>query len=127
MPIGRGVLSGKLPVSSGARDRYVTIKVKPADDTNPDGFPVEDWDDLGEQWMSKRDLRADERFAAGGESAFAENQWVLDYRPDMDPELVDVPATRALLYQGRLYDIVTASLADRKTGIELLTLAGSKL
>jgi hypothetical protein len=88
------------------------------------GFPTETWATLvGVEFMSRLDLRADERYANHQESAYAETSWQMAYRPDMDPELVDVPASRRLVWQGRTYDIVTASLIGERVGIECLTLS----
>lgn len=116
-------------LAAGQRDRLVTIKVKPAEDTAPTGFPVETFTDAdpATDWMARRDLRADERYALRQESAYAETQWHGSYRTDMDPELLDVPATRALSYQGRIYDIISAAIIGNKEGIEYMTLAGSKV
>jgi head-tail adaptor len=125
MPIGRSVLTGKPMIAAGQRDKYVTIEQMT--ESAPNGFPVETWTELAQEWMSRRDLRAYERFAGGQESAFAEAQWQMAYRSDMDPELEDVPKTRRLVYRGRTHDIVTASLIGREHGIELLTLAGSNV
>lgn len=44
----------------------------------------------------------------------------------MDPDLVDVPKKRRLSYQGRIYDITSASVEGRKEAIRLTTLASSK-
>lgn len=125
MPIGRSVLTGKPDTAAGRRDKSVTIQQKPAPDAAPAGFPVPNWSDLRTVFMARRELRADERFATRQQSAFVETQWVSEYMADMDPELIDVPATRRFSYAGRFYDIVSASLMDRKTGIEYLTLGAS--
>ena len=45
------------------------------------------------------------------------------YRADMDPDLIDVPKVRRLLYKGRVYDIVAATLLSRQEGVEVETLA----
>jgi len=123
MPIGKTVLSGRPEHASGLRDKRVRIEALRAEASG--GFPTETWTTLTpEEWMSKFDLRADERFASSQESAFAETQWHMPYRADMDPDLLDVPKKRRLVYQGRIYDIVAASLIGRERGVEVLTLAG---
>jgi hypothetical protein len=76
--------------------------------------------------MNRLDVRADERFAANQPGAFLETTWQMPYRSDMDPDLVDVPTARRLVYLQRVYDIKAASSVGRE-GIELLTLAGSKV
>lgn len=126
MPIGRGVLVGKPAIAGGQRDKRVLIQQTPAV-TPGGGFPRDVWTSLITEWMSKKDMLADERFATGQEAAFAYTQWQMAYRADMDPELIDVPKTRRLNYQGRTYNIRAATLIGRKDGIELVTLVSSKV
>lgn len=113
---------GAVPMEPGERDKAVTIQQLTAS-KGTSRFPVETWSALATPiWMRKMDLRQQERFAAAQLSAPAETQWEMGYRADMDPELVDVPKTRRLVYQGFAYDITSASLIGRREGIELLTL-----
>ena len=60
--------------------------------------------------------------AAGMDTAFATTIWHSPYAPELDPELVDVPSTKRLSYKGRVYNIRSASLMDRRAGVELMTL-----
>jgi head-tail adaptor len=122
MPLGRTVLSGRPQDAAGRR--YTLVAIQQLTSETSGGFPVETWTTLGSWWLNKRDLRADERFVANRESAFAETQWHGPYRADMDPELVDVAKVRRLVYQGKTHDIVAAALIERRA-IELLTLASS--
>ena len=108
-------------LASGARDRQVTIQQ--STDSPGGSFPKPVWSDLMTAWMSRRELRADERFAANQESAFSESLWTMPYHADMDPEAVDVPKKRRLRYLGRTYNIRGATLLDNRMGIELVTLA----
>jgi head-tail adaptor len=108
--------------AAGLRDKRVTIEQLSVEASG--GFPTETWISLAVEWMSKAELGADERFASNQESAFAETAWGLAYRADMDPDLLDVPKKRRLVYQGRIFDIVAANPIGRERGIELLTLAG---
>jgi head-tail adaptor len=90
------------------------------------GFPVETWSNLMVSWMSRREARAGERLAAQQISASVSTAWGMRYTPDMDPDLVDVPKKRRLIYQSRIYDIVSAEMMDRREGLKLMTLASSK-
>lgn len=122
MPVGRSVLAGKRHMSAGVRDRAVTVERK----VEPTGgsFPSDTWITLSERvYMSRLDLRADERYASAQDSAFMETQWQGPYDPDMDPELIDVAAKRRLVYRGRVYNIRSASIMERRLGIEYITLA----
>lgn len=111
-----------MSLDAGALDREVTIQ-QVTSSIGTSGFPVETWSTLvAAEWMQKMDVRGRERFAAGQHTAPYDTRWVLWYRDDMDPEVVDVAKTRRLSYQGRFYDIVSATLIGRYEGIELLTL-----
>lgn len=107
----------------GERDRAVTIQ-QMAPSSGTSRFPVETWTTLVTTvWMRKLETKIDERFKAAQLSAAADTQWEMGYRADMDPELVDVPKTRRLVYGGRVFDITSASMIGRREGIELLTIA----
>jgi len=107
----------------GDRDRYVLIEQQTEGTGSTSGFPVDTWTPLASCWMSKQDVTGRERFAINQLSAPFDTRWEMNYRPDMDPELVDVPKTRRLVYQNRTYDIVMASQSERREGVEVLTLA----
>lgn len=108
-------------IDPGERDRLVTIQQAATADA---GFPTETWTALVDAWMGKQQISGRERFAAAQVSAPFDTRWEMAYRADMDPELVDVPKARRLVYQGRVHDIVSADLIGRRDGVELLTLSG---
>lgn len=124
MPVGRPVGLPRPRIASGQRDKRVTIQ-SIATGAGTSGFPTETATDLATVWMARKDERADERFGAAQESAYYETIWHMEYRSDMDPELVDVPKTRQLVYRGRTFNIRSATLLDRRIGIEMVTLAQS--
>jgi head-tail adaptor len=104
--------------SAGQRTRHVLIEQT----ADPEAqFPQ--WEPLEWVWMARQDMAADERFKSDQEMAWADTRWVMPYRADMDPELVDVPAVRRLSYEGRLYDIRDASPLGWQREIELTTLS----
>ena len=109
-------------MAAGERDRYVTIQ-QLTEGTAASGLPTESWSTLTSAWMSKDDVSGRERFQMNQLSAPFDSRWQMHYRPDMDPELVDVPKKRRLVYQNRTHDIVAASQINRREGVELLTLA----
>lgn len=116
-----------IPMEPGERDRRVTIQQLTAAKAGS-GYPKETWTTLQTAWMRKLEIssglgRASEKFKASQTAASIETQWEMGYSADMDPEAVDVPATRRLVYQGRIYDITAASMIGRREGIELLTIA----
>lgn len=112
----------RAPMEAGERDRLVTLQAV-TQGKGASGAPVETVATLASVYASKADLSARERYLADQESAAADTRWEIDYRSDMDPELVDVPKSRRLVYQGRSHDIVTASQIGRREGVELVTLA----
>lgn len=107
----------------GARDRRVTIQQRSVTDTATDsGLPAEPWATLATAWMRRKQLRQSERFANGQTSAPVDTEWEMDYRADMDPELVDVVKVRRLVFSGYAYDITEAIHVGICEGIQLATL-----
>lgn len=110
-------------LTAGALDREVTIQQL---EEATSGYPVETWSELvSGVWMSKYDMRGSERFVASQNAARFDTRWNLQWRDDMDPDLLDVPKTRRLLYRGRAYDIVQAVELGRQEGIALYTIASA--
>lgn len=110
----------------GERDRRVVIQQLTQGLGATSRMPTETASTLATVWMRVLDLKASERVTAAQTAARADVQFEMGYRGDMDPELVDVPALRRLVYQGRTFDITSASLIGRREGIELLAIAQSK-
>lgn len=109
-------------LSVGALDREVTIQQLSSESSG--GYPTESWTTLESGvWMSRKDMRGSERFMASQLSAAFDTRWELHWREDMDPDVVDVPKKRRLLYRGRVYDITAAVELGRQEGIALYTLA----
>lgn len=107
----------------GERDWIVEIQ-QVTDDVDDSGAPLETWTTLvAHMPAAKYDVRGMERFAAQQLSASYDTRWHINYRLDMDPELLDVAKVRRLVHQGRVYDIVAASMIGRREAVELLTLA----
>ena len=110
-------------------DRYVTVQYR-TDGDSATNFPVDDWDVTRSRRvaMQRQEL---ERFAFQGDEsrnalqvhASAETRWMMRYRTDMDPDLVDVARNRRLVYQGRVLDIVSAEHIGRKDFIEFRVVA----
>lgn len=121
----RNLMNGAaIPMEPGERDCDVTIQQ--LTETIVKGVAKEDWSTLATPvWMRKMGLKATERFTAQQTKGAATTQWEMDYREDMDPDLVDVVKARRLVYRDRVYDITGADLIGRREGIELLTLSGS--
>lgn len=109
-------------MEAGARDRYVTIQ-QVTDGVDASDFPEESWSTLCQMWASKEDIGGRERFSANQTTAPFDTRWQVNYRADIDPELVSVSKVRRVLYQGRVHDIVRGSQIGRREGVELLTLA----
>lgn len=124
MPLVGRFLATENASAAGQRDCLVTIQSKtPA----TSGYPVETWATLGTEWMSKIDQTGVEQFSAGQLSAATTTIFDMPYRADMDPDLVDVPGERRLVYRGRAYDVTAATTLRRGLLIRLITLAASKV
>ena len=109
----------------GQRDWIITIQQLDAPDAVDDtGAPIENWVTLVDQMpAAKYDVRGMERFAAQQLSASYDVKWHINYRTDMDPELLDVAKHRRIVHQNRVYDIVAATMIGRREAVELMTLA----
>jgi hypothetical protein len=116
-----------VPMESGERDRAVLVE-KLVESVSDSRVPIESWETLiSVVWMRKMDAKAGEQVKGDQVAAAFDTQWEMGYRRDMDPELLDVPKSRRLRYQGRTYLIVGASLIGRREGIELLTIGGTRV
>jgi len=114
-------------VAAGLRNRLVTIQ-QLTESKGPSGFPVESWVALTTVYASKNDETGQERFTTSQLSSPFDTTWQVPYLSTLDPELLNVPKKRRLIYQGRVHDIVSASpVGDLHRGIELRTLAGGLL
>jgi SPP1 family predicted phage head-tail adaptor len=116
--------------AAGRRDRLVTIEQRPtADAAAPSGFPLDGaWTPLVvDMPAARQDVQGFERYRAAQTSAASDVRWEINYRLDMDPERIDVPKTRRLIYRGRVYNIVAASMLGRRRGVELWTQVSTKL
>ena len=110
-------------IDPGLRDRVVTIESRTAG-VDSEGAPNDSWSTLVSACpASKGDITGWERLKADQMSARYDTRWEINYRLDMDPELVDVAKERRLTANGRVHDIVAASEIGRRDGIELLTIA----
>lgn len=116
-----------VPMESGERDTQITIQ-KLLESQGSSSFPVEDWTTTEPITIFARreDLRSGEKLQFSQLSAHADTRWEVNYRADLDPDQIDVPKTRRVLYKNRAYDITGASIIGRNEGIELLTIASSK-
>ena len=114
--------------ASGERDRLITIqKLTQPDNAGSSGFPVETWTTLGTMMASFVPMGGRERFSVDQLSAPFDTQWQIPYRSDMDPDLVQVPKLRRLVYNGRVHDIVSAAVVGRRRTVELNTLSGGQV
>lgn len=108
-------------IDTGQRDKLVTIQ-QLVEGRGTSGFPTNTWTTLAAGvFMAREDADGSERFDADQLQAVADARWTLLFRDDMDPEAVDVPKQRRLLYRGRTYNIISARALGRRDSIELRT------
>jgi head-tail adaptor len=114
-------------MAAGERNRIVTIQ-QLTETVGVSEFPVEDWTTLvAAMPVSRQELSAREAMAQGQVAAGQQVRWEMNYRLDMDPELIDVPAKRRLLVQDRVHDILSASvIGPGRAGIEVITRVSSQ-
>lgn len=85
------------------------------------------WTNIGAEFMGREPLKGMERLQAGQIASRYDSRWLMPYRADMDPDLVDVPKDRRLVFGGRVQEIVSAQHVGRKEGVELTTMATTKV
>jgi SPP1 family predicted phage head-tail adaptor len=115
-------MARKTPIDAGERDRQVTLQ-ELTESVGTSRFPVEAWSTLATVFARREDIGGRERFTMNQTSAPFDCKWEIPYLTDMDPDEIDVPKKRRLVYKSRTYDIVAAAMIGRYEGIELLTLA----
>lgn len=110
-------------VGHGQRIDLVTIEGA-VDTTGPSGFPVELFTVRPPSVFMSQAAAApgQERLDAAQLVGRVVTEWRMPYRPDMDPDLVDVKKTRRLKYNGRTFDIVDARNVGRRVQILLTTI-----
>lgn len=107
----------------GRRTYPVTIQ-QATSSVGASRFPVESFTTLVElEWMARRSESQSEQLKAQHMTAPITTVWEMGYRADMDPDLLDVPKTRRLVYASRTYDIRSAIVIGERDAIELTTLA----
>lgn len=113
--------------SSGERNLLVTIQqLTEAEDT--EGMPIDgDWTLLYTAQASRMPLGGREQLAAAHVQSPFDTQWQTAYRPEIDPDLVNVPKSRRLVYAGRIHDIVDAKMVGQKRAVELMTVSRGSL
>jgi head-tail adaptor len=112
-------------VPTGHRKWYVQIDAL-VETIDESGTPVVSWSALAFDWMEKRGLNATERYMSDQIAARFYTRWVMPFRLTMDPDTLDIPKTRRLVYQGRAYDIERAQILDLlEQQIELVTVAAT--
>ena len=112
---------------AGQRHRLVTIQQLTETRSASSKAPVESWSSLRNVYAGMRPSSGRERFAAEQVSSSISSVWEVPYHVDMDPERVDVPKTRRLVFEGRTYDIVYAEPLGVRDGVALTTVASTRV
>lgn len=112
----------RLPIEPGHLDQRVLVQ-RAVNGEDGAGAPLSSWSVLGTFPMGRELIRGMERVQAGFTQSSYDARWLMHYRADMDPDLVDVPKDRRLVFRGRVQEIVTAQHLGRRDGIELTTKA----
>lgn len=113
------------PLEPGERDFSVRLEQRPTADAVDAGHtPVDGpWTTLvGSMPAARYPITGRERLIAEQMASSYDTRWEINYRRDMDPDLVNVPKCRRIVYLGRTFDIVSANLLGRREGIALFTL-----
>jgi len=109
--------------AAGRRDHAAAIE-QAVDTTPPSNFPTQQWTTLIDPyWCDRADVGGDEAMRADQTVAPIRTLWTGPYRPDIDPDLIEVSKVRRIRYQGRTYDIQTAAVLGVRTSIQFTTTA----
>lgn len=114
----------RVPFEPGFREWPVTIQYRRDGETLSE-YPVDDWGVARSLTikMAREDRRGSERLIGAQVQAQFDTTWMMGYRSDMDPDLVDVPKDRRLVFNHRVLNIVAAQMVGRREGIALMTVA----
>lgn len=116
------------PALIGERTKRVTVQAG-TPRAGASKLPIMDWTTAATRtfYMRRIDASGSEKLASAQFQASVESEWEMPYSAWMDPELVDVPKLRRLVFQGRTYDIHRAVVRDDPEGkqIRLFTLGRS--
>lgn len=111
------------------RDRVIELQQRPsADAADPSSHePIDGtWTTLVERMPAgKTNVAGWERFRANQDTARYDQIWEINWRNDMDPNLIDVPKVRRIKDGARFLDIVYAEEIGRRGGIALYTAASA--
>lgn len=104
---------------AGDRDRQVLLQERQLTQS-PSGQEVESWTSLQRLWAAKRDMRADERWAANQVVAQISTVWTLNWWPAWETIR---PDTHRLVYRDQVYEIHGLREIGRHEAIEMATAA----
>lgn len=111
----------------GLRDRRILVQQLTETAEATSGAPQETWTPLCQMWARRTDAGDTERFTAQQIVAQVQTVWEVNYRADLDPELVDVAKRRRIIANGQIHDIVQAAQAERRDVLLLATIASSRV
>lgn len=110
---------------AGPFDLRVIVLAKGPGDTDSSGFPIDTWVELVANYPArKRVLSTAETWRAGRESAATLCIYEIRYRADMDPDVLDLPASRRIVDRGKTYDVVGAEANGRHDAVVLTCQTG---
>ena len=106
----------------GWRTHRVTLEQSVPTVSPSTGFPIETFTPLGDVWAYQAASSATEILAAEQLAARVGYEWRIPFRADCDPDVVDVPRLRRLVWAGRVHDIVDATRVNgQRLEIRLVT------
>lgn len=116
------------PATIGERTKLVTIQFG-VPSKGGSHLAITDWTTTptADVYMRRIEASGSEQLVGAQFQASIDSEWEMPYVASMDPELVDVPKLRRLVYHGRTFNIRRAVLRDAPEGqsIRLWTLARS--
>ena len=117
--MARTLTSNRPSAHAGKRDKLITIKrlVEGLSDSN---YPTERFGQPSQAWASREYVTLDEQFRNNQTKASAMERWEIPYSADMDPDLVDVPKKRQIVFKDRVRNIIAAEMLPRESGMAIV-------
>jgi SPP1 family predicted phage head-tail adaptor len=104
-------------MNPGLFNKRITIESPPnLEETNENGFPIEDWQPVMTVWAMIKTLRSKEYYQAASIQAENVYRFVIRYRDGVNSDM-------RINYKGRIFEIISPPINDDEAG-KTLTIMG---
>jgi SPP1 family predicted phage head-tail adaptor len=107
---------------AGARDRMITIQTPDIGVVDAAGARIPTWNDVGSAWASYQPVKDGERSAASQVTASITARFQIPWTP----EFHTIDERHRVLFDGRVFDVVSVKEMGRAQGIEISATASAE-